>query len=135
MADWRALKLKAAGDVHRQFQIPAVYMTHAGGEPVSVRVRLHQKPEAVSGDDTEYGQAAFRMALVDRIIFEVAEVPSILADAFVIFSDAEAYMTGSTSPARNGFVTVDVSPARPRDLDRLLDTVDRQHPAWATVGL
>lgn len=135
MTNWREQKRKALGDVHRQFQIPAVYLTHSEGVPVPVRVRLHRKPsqsQPIQTDD--WGNGASNVDLSDRIIFEAASVDGeVLHSAHVIFSRTEGYDTGPSEPERDGFITVEVTPMSSSEITALLNSVDLSHPAWSDI--
>ena len=135
MTNWRDLNRKALGDVHRQFQIPAVYLSHAGGVPIPVRVRLHRKiDQSQPNQIDDWSNGASNVDLSDRIIFEAAAVGSeVLTSAHVIFSATEGYDTGPSWPARRGHIRVDVTPMKQRDLDKLLGVVDTTAPEWASI--
>lgn len=135
MAGWREQKRAALADVHGTFEVPAVYITQLGGAPVPVRVRLHRKHDRslpVEGDD--WSNALSNVTLIDRIIFEAAEVGGkVFRHAIVIFSATEAYYTAAASPVRDGYIPVEVSRVAQRELDDYLDASDPLDPAWATI--
>ena len=135
MANWRDLNRKALGDVHRQFQIPAVYLSHAGGIPIPVRVRLHRKAEQANGySEFEFGMAGNVATMSDTIIFEAAAVEGIvLNSAHVIFSADEAYNTGASWPERRGYIRVEVSAMTKGELAKLLSVVDTTAPEWSEI--
>ena len=135
MVNWRDLNRKALGDVHRQFQIPAVYLSHAGGIPVPVRVRLHRKAEQANGySEFEFGMAANVATMSDTIIFEAAAVKGIvLNSAYIIFSADEAYNTGASWPERRGYIRVEVSTMSKGELAKLLNAVDTTAPEWSEI--
>lgn len=135
MSNWREQKRKALGYVHRQFQIPAVYLTHTGGNPVAVRVRLHRKNELANASGEDFGLAASNMVLVDRIIFDVARVSEPLVQtAYVIFSRQEGYITGPISPVRDGYASAEVSVMQEGEIEALLLNVDTTLPIWADIA-
>ncbi|UUV43209.1 head-tail attachment protein [Rhodobacter phage RcCWillis] len=135
MANWREQKRKALGDVHRQFQLPAVYLSHAGGTPIPVRVRLHRKnAQSQPLQVGDWVDAASNVDLNDRIIFEAAVVEGmVLTSAYAIFSPSEGYNTGPSSPAKDGYIAVEVSPMSARELEKLMLAVDLSDPAWAEI--
>lgn len=135
MAGWREQKRKALADVHRQFEIPAVYLTHRGGNPVAVRVRLHRKNDQANGySEFDFGMAASNMVLVDRIIFDAAAVSEpLVTTAYVIFSRSEGYITGPVSPVRDGYAAAEVTVMQEGEIDALLSLFDLTQPVWATI--
>lgn len=136
MAGWREQKRKMLGDVHQHFEIPAVYLTHAAGVPVPVRVRLHQKPvvEKLPGDFSD-GAGIFELS--DRIVFRKCQLPEvpegILKDAFVIFSPTEAYRTGPSKPEREEYIYCEVGKVLQADLDDLITEIDLYDPAYTGI--
>jgi hypothetical protein len=129
--NWRERKREHLLPVHDTFSIPAVYLTHAAGTPVPVNIRLHQRPavlEAQGEDGT--GQM---IDIVDRVILKVAEVANVVASAFVILSDAEAYVTGPSRPEREGFVWVEVRNATRAELASLLALMDTSGDEWRGI--
>jgi hypothetical protein len=129
--NWRERKREHLLPVHETFSIPAVYLTHAAGTPVPVNIRLHQRPavlEAQGEDGT--GQI---VDIVDRVIFKVAEVANVVASAFVILSDVEAYVTGPSRPEREGFIWVEVRTATKAELASLLSQVDTSGDEWRGI--
>ncbi len=133
--NWRDLNRKAMKDVHRQFQIPAVYLSHSGGIPIPVYVRLHRKADQTNGySEFDFGMAANVTTMVDSIIFEASSVEDfVLTSAHVIFSEDEAYITGASFPERRGYIRVEVSAMSKVDIARLLDEVDVSTPEWSEI--
>lgn len=131
MADWREQKRRALGDIHRTFQIPAVYLTHAAGTPVRVNVRLHKRP--VVAESPFDGDGPTYHDIVDRIVFDVAELAAVHQRAYVIFGNSEAYLTGPSKPEREGFVHVEVSEVTQADLIALLNAIDTDHAAFEGI--
>ncbi len=129
--NWRERKREHLLPVHDTFSIPAVYLTHAAGTPVPVNIRLHQRPavlEAQGEDGT--GQM---IDIVDRVVLRVAEVANVVASAFVILSDAAAYVTGPSRPEREGFVWVEVRNATRAELASLLALMDTSGDEWRGI--
>ena len=96
MAGWREQKRAALGDIHRQFEIPAVYLTHAAGIPVRVNVRLHIAPVASQNQVDDWSNGATMLDMTNRIVFRESECATVLNNAYVIFGNSEAYLTGPT---------------------------------------
>ncbi|QNP78423.1 hypothetical protein [Agrobacterium tumefaciens] len=96
-----------------------------------VNIRLHQRP-AVLEAQGEDGSGQI-VDIVDRVIFKVAEVANVVASAFVILSDAEAYVTGPSRPEREGFIWVEVRTATKAELASLLSQVDTSGDEWRGI--
>ena len=135
MAGWRTHKQAALAAIHRTFQHPAVYLTHAAGIPVPVLVRHHAKHVAPKQQIGDWAAAASTYDMATRIVFDLAELPAVLPRAFVIFSPTEAYMTGPTKPERAGYVFCEVTDVTQADLTALLANplVDTDAPEWDAV--
>lgn len=133
MANWREIKGKALGDIHRAFQIPAVYLTHAAGTPVRVNVRLHQRQAASNIQVGDFLSGAVSLDLVDRIIVDQCELRTVLHNAYFVFGPTEAYLSGPSKPARASMLWVEVSEVATADLARLLADTDTNHPAWEGI--
>ncbi len=131
MASWRDIKRKALGQVHKTFELPAVYLSHAGGSPVAVNVRLHRKNERSNLRGEDFTDGADFLVLRDRIVFPPGF--EALTDAYVIFGTTEAYVTGPNAPAREGYTTTDVTPLPQTELDLLLAAVDTTGDVWAAI--
>ena len=136
MAGWREQKRKMLGDVHRHFEIPAVYLTHAAGIPIPVSVRLHQKQvvEKLPGD---FSDGAAMLDIHDRIVFQKSQMPAVpegvLKDAFVIFGTEEAYRTGPSKPEREEYIYCEVSVVSQVHLDALIAQLDLSNPAYSGI--
>ena len=131
---WREQKRKALADVHRQFQIPAVYVTHRAGSPVAVRVRLHRKHDQASAEGGDFDQGVSNMVLNDRIIFDMSTLTQpLVTTGYVIFSITEGYVTGPASPMRDGYTSVDVTAMERDEIVSLLAGFDLAMPAWVDI--
>lgn len=134
MRNWRDLNRKASAVVHQQFQLPAVYLSHAGGTPIPVRVRLHLKTDQSQPSGGDWSDGASVLDLSDSIIFDAAAVHGVvLTSAHVIFSATEGYNTGPSWPARRGYIKTDVTPMSARELEMLLAAVDLTDTAWLHI--
>lgn len=133
MSNWREQKLSFHGDVHRQFQIPAVYLTHAAGTPVRANVRLHKAPIVSQNQVEDWSNAAALLDQTNRIVFDEAEVPDVLGNAYVIFGNSEAYRTGPSKPKQDGFIRVEVSEVSQADLTALLSSIDTTGDVWKGI--
>ncbi|OQM75594.1 hypothetical protein [Manganibacter manganicus] len=133
MASWRELKRSALADIHRAFEIPAVYLTHAAGTPVRVNVRLHQKQIISEQMIDDWTSAGKLLDMTDRIVFDTKEVAKVLGKSYVIFGNSEAYLTGPTKPERDGYIYAEVSEVSQADLTAFLDTVDTTGPEWEGI--
>ena len=134
MANWRDIKRKALGDIHRTFELPAVYLTHAAGMPVRVNVRLHQKHVVSEQLLGEWGNSGATMLdMTDRVIFKQSEISEVLQRAYVIFGNAEAYLTGPSRPMRETYIWTEVSDVSQDELDALFAQIDTTHPAYEGI--
>lgn len=135
MAGWREKKRAMLGDVHKHFEIPAVYLTHATGTPIAVTVRVHRKP-IVERPQFETDAAAM-LDTADRIIFQKTQLPNspegVLSRAYVILSSDEAYFTGPSKPEREAYIWVEVSEVAQTELTALIADLDLSDPAWIGV--
>lgn len=129
--NWRERKRENLLPVHQTFSIPAVYLTHAAGTPVPVNVRLHQRPAAIEAQGED--GAGQLTDIVDRVIFDISEVDPVMTNAYVIFSESEAYVTGPSRPEREGFVWVEVSTVSKTQLATLLSQVDTSGDEWKGI--
>ena len=101
MAGWAERKQRALARVHRTFERPAVYLTHAAGTPIPVNVRIHRKQIVDSLPQVDdWSNGAEAMTLADRIIFDRNEVGNVLPNSYVIYRPpcrpVEGYITGPT---------------------------------------
>lgn len=129
--NWRERKREHLLPVHQTFSIPAVYLTHAAGTPVPVNVRLHQRPAVIEAQGED--GAGQLTDIVDRVIFDISEVDPVMTNAYVIFSDSEAYVTGPSRPEREGFVWVEVSTVSKTQVAALLSQVDTSGDEWKGI--
>lgn len=135
MAGWAERKQRALARVHRTFERPAVYLTHAAGTPIPVNVRIHRKQIVDSLPQVDdWSNGAEAMTLADRIIFDRNEVGNVLPNSYVIYRPpsrpVEGYITGPTKPEREGYVWVEVTPISQDDLDALVEQLDTSDPVW-----
>lgn len=133
MATWREQKRAALGDIHQTFQIPAVYLTHAAGTPVRVNVRLHQAPQISQVQAEAMADAGQLLDQSSNVVFDLSEVAKILPNAYVVFGNSEAYLTGPSRPARDGYQRVEITEVSQADLTAFLATVDTTGEAWEGI--
>jgi hypothetical protein len=108
MALWRNHKRKGRADIHRAFALPAVYLTHTAGVPVPCNVRVHSKV-AANQTDFAWPNTAGYLEIDPYIIFDGAEIPKPLKNAYVFASESEIYRLGVAEPYREQFAKVDVN--------------------------
>lgn len=127
MAGWREKKREMLADVHEHFEIPAVYLTHVGGDPVAVTVRLHRKQIVERLTSGEFADSGAMLDIHDRVIFKKSQLPivpeGVMSRAFVIFDTSECYVTGPSKPEREGYLWCEVSPTPPDELGDILDAI------------
>ena len=125
------------GDVHKHFEIAAVYLTHAEGVPIPVTVRLHRKQMMDRLTAGDFGDSAAMLDIHDRIIFQKSQIPDVpegvMPRSYVIFGPEEAYLTGASKPERETYLWVEVSEVSQSDLTSLIGELDLSDPAWAGV--
>src|SRR5690606_37797540 len=130
MSSWRDIKRKKLAEIHRTFQLPAVYLTHAAGVPIRVNVRLHRRQLVGEFHMGEWTNAAAITDVSDRVIFRASEVGNPLPRSYVIFSNTEVYQIGPTKPEREGYIWTDVSEVSKADVESLLLKIDPSHAAY-----
>lgn len=133
MTGWREQKRAALGDIHRQFEIPAVYLTHAAGTPVRANVRLHKAQIVEQNQVDDWSNAAAMLVDTNRIVFAETEIPAVLGNAYVIFGNSEAYRTGPSKPKQDGYIRVEVSEVSQADLTALLSSIDTTGDVWKGI--
>ena len=133
MTGWRETKRKAMAIVHKTFEIPAVYLTHAAGIAVPVLVRLHTKHVASDQQAGDWSEAPTFADMTNRIIFRADQVNPVLPRSYVIVSPTEAYRTGPAKPCREGFIWVEVTEVETADLTAFLSDVDTSGVEWEGV--
>jgi len=132
MSNWRSIKRKALGQVHATFQVPAVYLTHAAGTPVSVNVRLHTRQITSDQQVDDWTHAGVVLDMTNRIIFQKTELAAVLPKAFVVVGAAEVYRTGPTKPEREGFIWCEVSELGTSEITALFDQLATADPDYAS---
>lgn len=120
--------------VHRTFEVEGVYLTHVGGSPSRVNVRIHRKPtvERLTYGDFD-DSAAGSWAAEDIIIFDLAQVAKPLNNAFLIVGPEEGYIINSTKPAQDGYQGTAVSEMTVAQITALLGQVDTASPVWEGI--
>lgn len=129
---WRDIKARARAMVHRTFQIPAVYLTHAAGVPVRCNVRHHSKVET---DQNEFvwPKTSGLLMISPGIVFDKAEVPSPLPKSFVIIGPTEIYQIGVVEPFREAYAKADVTTLALDKCAALLAQVDATNEAYLGI--
>lgn len=134
MAGWREQKRAALADIHETFELSAVYLTHAAGNPVRVNVRLHKAQVVAKNQVDDFTHGAAMLDLTNRIIFQQSGALSkVVNNAYVIFSNSEAYRTGPSKPERETYLWVEVSEVSQADITALLAGIDTSGPVWEGI--
>lgn len=133
MAGWREKKRRALARIHKEFEHDAVYLTHAAGNAVAVKVRLHLKQIVGEQQIDDWTSAGKMLDLHSRIIFKQSEVATPLPRTYVVFSPTEAYIVGPSKPERETYVWCEVSECPAPELRALLNATDRENPAWGDL--
>lgn len=102
MSNWRDHKAKARANIHRNFAVPAVYVTHAAGDPISCNVRVHLKVD-LNATDFVWANSPGLFDMHPAIIFDKSEVAKPMKDSLVVVSETEIYRLGVSEPFREGF--------------------------------
>ena len=134
MATWRDIKSKALAKVHSNFQVPAVYWTHAAGTPLAVNVRDHTTQTSTENDNTWVSTPGF-YELNPILIFDASELPSVHQKAYVFMGPTEVYITGTSRPPKDGYIAVDVTPASSNDIAKMLAALDMGNLAAVWDGI
>lgn len=136
MANWREVKRQALRPVHSTFAIPAVYLTHAAGNPVPLTARYHPRPVdgAIGGED--WSSVGQRFETEDLVLLPIDLLPGRKAhpNSYVIFSDEEAYRTGPARKARGDIISVACSTVTAQELSQLLSETDLSLDAWKVIA-
>ena len=133
MAGWRDIKARAKATVHRTFEYPAVYLTHAAGIPIPCNVRVHSKVSVTQNDFT-WPQTSGFLEMDPKIIFDQSEVPNPLPKAYVILSQTEIYRVGTPAPFRDGYAAAEVLPLSEPELSVFVAQVNFADAAYAALG-
>lgn len=137
MAGWREKKRRMLADVHKHFEIPAVYLTHVTGTPVAVTVRLHRKQIVERPPIGTSEEVAGMLDIHDRIVFQKSQLPvvpeGVLSKSYVIFGPEEAYVTGPTMPEREGYIYCEVAETSQADLDALIAAIHDNEDAFSSA--
>lgn len=108
MVGWRDIKAKARDQIHRTFEVPAIYLTHLSGVPVAVQVRIHTGISQPAEDFTGIEMSP-RFEMQPRIIFRSSQVSNPAPKGLVVVSATEMYRIGTSRPEREGFIEVDMT--------------------------
>lgn len=133
MAGWREQRQKHLGRIHKNFEIPAVYVASETSEPLRVNVRLHKRNSITENTLAQWGNGASLLDEKDRIIFKAEEKATVLPRCYVIFSAEEAYITGPSYPVRWGYIAVEVTDVPVKDLELFISKLDLTHDAYEGI--
>lgn len=136
MASWRDKLAKAKARIHAEFEVPAVYLTHAAGTPLRLNIRVHTKQHQIDAAST-WANGAGLLDLEPTLIFRQADLPNgkVVQDAFVFVSASEIYRTGPSDKATEGFIRVRVSDASSSDVAEVTALLEANGygPEWEGV--
>lgn len=105
MRSFRDIKRKARRDLHRELQVPALYIADIGGPAVLVHVRPHTKFNALGDLQGTNFNYAEREEPQPRIIFMRDEVMAPKRGAIISVEPGEAYRVDHTQPADDISIT------------------------------
>lgn len=136
MASWRDTLRRAGSTVHRQFEVPAVFLKHGGASPSRQLVRVQLKNQLspiLEMNDWANGASNFQQT--DRVIFDMSTMPvqKPTKDGFVVVSATEVYRIGPSEPASNGYAMAEVTAVTGDQLTMLLAGQTTTDPAWVGI--
>lgn len=134
MNAWRQIKAKARAQVHGLFQVDGVYLTHFGGTPVRVSVRLHTKFANAENEFTWPATGGF-LTKTPKIIFLASEVQIPRPKAMLIVSPTEMYRIGASEPPHEGFTTAVCDQMSGQECLSTLTAIGNvsNNPAWTGI--
>jgi hypothetical protein len=95
---FRDIKREARRDLHRELEVPALYIATSGDTPVPVTIRIHSKWDALGDQKGTSFNSAERAERLPSIIFMRDQVPAPRRNAIVSVERGEAYQLGYTQP-------------------------------------
>lgn len=132
MSRWRDIKAKARASVHTNFEVPAVYLTHATGTPLLCGVRIHTKISPVENEFTWPSMPGY-LDIDPYVIFQMNQVSKPLSNSYLIVSPEEVYKLGVSEPSREGFIKTMVVPLKENEIASLLEEVDTTDPVFEGI--
>lgn len=132
MAGWRDHKAKARAAVHRTFEVPAVYLTHAAGTPIACLVRIHTKITAQESEFT-WPSAPGYLEIDPYVIFRSDQVEKPLLNSLLIVGPLEMYRLGASEPSREGYAKTSVSYLNEQEIAELLTQIDTEAAAYEGI--
>lgn len=122
MAGWREVKAQARDLIHQTFEVPAIYLSHMGGTPRAVLVRVHSSV-GIPGEDFPIEMAG-RFEFHPRVIFRTVEVANPAPKSLLIVSETEMYRLSVTEPEREGYISADATRLSKSEAQGLLPTLE-----------
>jgi hypothetical protein len=132
MSRWRDIKAKARAAVHDNFEVPAVYLTHTAGIPVSCDVRIHSKIAPQQNEFTWPSMPGY-LEIDPYVIFNKVQVETPLSNSLLIVSNSEVYRLGVSEPSREGFIKTMVVPLKENEVTALLGQIDTDNAAYEGI--
>ncbi len=133
MSSWREHKRKARADIHRTFQVPAVYLTHAAGAPIRCNVRIHSKVN-VNQNEFTWPSTAGHLEIDPYIIFDSAEVSKPLANSYLIAGPREIYRLGVSEPFREAYAKSEMTVLTEVECTNLIASISNlTDEAWGNI--
>lgn len=103
MSRIRAIRNRARRDLHREAQVPALYIETTGAEPVPVTVRVHTSVVRI-GEVPGYDSVEHR-DISPRVIFLRDEVERPKRNAIVTIDATEGWRIADTEQPDGDFIT------------------------------
>lgn len=109
MPGFRDIKREGRRDVHRELQVPALYIAAPGATPVGVTVRVHTKFDALGNQKGTNFHSAEMIERQPQIVFMRSEGVVPARNAIVSVEPGEAYRIGPVSPPDDITITAIVT--------------------------
>jgi hypothetical protein len=132
MSKWRDHKAKARAAIHRNFGVPAVYLSHAAGTPVRCEVRIHSKVNTVQNEFTWPSVPGY-LEIDPYVIFKKDQVALPLSNSFLIVSNSEVYKLGVSEPSREGYIKTMTVEMKSDEIEALLLQIDTETEAYEGI--
>lgn len=132
MSKWRDHKAKARAAIHRTFEVPAVYLTHIAGTPLTCLVRIHSKIIPHQNEFTWPSMPGY-LEIDPYVIFREDQVEKPHSNSWLIVGEKEVYKLGVSEPSREGFIKTMVTPLKDNEINSLLAQIDTEHATYEGI--
>lgn len=108
MNRFREIKRQARRDLHREMQVPVIYIASPGATPVPMTARVHTKFEALGNQKGTNFHSAEMVERQPHIIFMRSDLPNPARNAIVSVEVGEAYRIANVNPPDDISISADV---------------------------